>query len=247
MPAEPSLARPVSFFRLFHRMGGWIAYIPLVITLILTLVSHFTLRTAERFDAEGVEAVGTVLGRDIRISRDSDGDETRSYFVKVGFTPNGGAPLTVEQNTDAATHDRSAIGTPITLWYLASEPNMIELSRGENRSASAVTQGIALVFGVVFLVALWVPARRAIAALRARRYGARERAVVTEHARTHITVNSRRLYRLAWRDEHGRDGQSLPYRRDMLRAFPEGSRITVYQGLTQAWWEGDTGPRDPRS
>ncbi|EBA09635.1 hypothetical protein SSE37_07503 [Sagittula stellata E-37] len=228
-------------------MGGWIAYIPLVVTLILTLVSHFTLRTAERFDAEGIETVGTVLGRDIRVSHDSDGDETRSYFVKVRFTPDGSAPLTVEQNTDAATHDRSAIGTPVTLWYLASEPDTIELSRGETRTASAVTQGIALVFGTIFLAALWVPARRAIAALRARRYGARERAVVTEHLRTHITVNSRRLYRLAWRDERGREGKSLPYRRDILRAFPEGSRISIYQGLTKAWWEGDVGPRDPRT
>lgn len=242
MPAQPTDS-PVSFLRLFWRMGGWLSLIPLVIILGLTLASHLTLGLADRFDTEGRETIGTVIDREISISRDSDGDESRSYLLTIRFDTSAGRGVATRKSTGSTFYHEHDIGSDLPLWYLDSDPDRIELSRGENRTASTITQFLALVFGGLCLVALWFPARRAVAALRARMYGAEETARVLDIQRSNITVNNHRLYRLSWQEKSGRRGQSLAYRREVLEPWQPGSAITVYQGIKRAWWSGDVGLR----
>lgn len=241
---------PVSFLRLFWRMGGWVTLICGVILLVFTLISHATLGLAERFDAEGLKATATVLDRTYTESVDSDGDKTTTYYLSIVFETDVGREVRLKPSVGSSLYDRTRIGDEIPVWYLQSDPSQIETRRGQNRSAATVTQVIGAVFGVVMLVALWVPGGRAVSALRARRYGRRDMAEVTGLKKTGWTVNKEHRYRLQWRDSAGRAGESLAYKQDRLTPYRVGSKVPVYQGLKRTWWEGDVGPsvhaRDPQ-
>ena len=235
--------RPVPLWRLFWRMGGWITLIFLLFLIVLTLFSVLSLRLAERFDVEGRETTAAVLDKYERVSTDSDGDREVTYYFVLQYETQAGQTIEIGRSVGSGLYRRTDIGTRIPVWYLESQPEKIEVSRGENRSASVLTQWFALAFGIGALVAMWFPGRRAVAAVRARRYGARETAQVTGLERTRYRVNNRYRYRLAWKEQNGRAGTSLAYKEVDLDGYRAGDRITVYQGIKRAWWSGDVGER----
>lgn len=224
-------------------MGGWLVFVFALPFLILTLISHSQLKLADRFDAEGREASATVAGKYYRESTDSDGDRTVSYYLNLAFTTDAGEEIEITRSVSRARYHTTQEGDAIPLWYLESDPAETELSRGETRSGSRITQIIGLVFGLLTLGALWFTGGRAVAATRARKYGAEETATVTGHERTGVRINNRPRYRLTWRDATGRSGKSMMHERGDIDVFPVGSEITVYQGLKRAWWAGDVGRR----
>lgn len=235
--------KPVPLWRLFWRMGGWVTLIFLAIFLLMTLFSQLSLKLAERFDAEGRETAADLLDKYERVTTDSDGDRETTYYFVLRFETQTGKTVSVTDTVGSGTFYRTEVGDRVPVWYLESEPETIELSRGENRTASMVTRWIALVFGIAALVAMWFPGRWAVAAVRARRYGARETARITGTKRTGYQVNNRYRYRLTWREQSGRIGESLAYKEHQLEPFRPGDEITVYQGIQRAWWSGDVGER----
>ncbi|SMX36026.1 DUF3592 domain-containing protein [Maliponia aquimaris] len=235
---------PVPVWRLFWRMGGWVMLIFVVIVLVLTMVSQSTLSLAQRFDVEGRETTAEVTDKYERVSTDSDGDREVTYYFELRFDTQRGDTVGVTRSVGSSTYNDAAVGDRVPIWYLNSEPGTIELSRGENRTTSIVTRWIALGFGALMLAALWVPGRKAVAAARARRYGRRETAVVTGLKQTSYRVNNRHRYRLTWREDSGRIGESLAYKEDALDGYKPGDKITIYQGIQRAWWSGDVGERD---
>ncbi|MEC3860443.1 DUF3592 domain-containing protein [Mesobacterium sp. TK19101] len=237
--------KPVSFFRLFWRMGGWAVLIPLALLLVLTAVSVVSLSTAERFEREGRQTTATVADKYFRENRDSDGDRTVAYFLVLDYTTNAGQTMNVHQSVGSALYNSASPGSTIPVWYLESAPSKIETSQGEHLTAARITQMIGLIFGAGFLGALWYFGRRAVAAVRARRFGIEETAEVLGIERTNTRVNNRYLYRLTWREGSGRTGKSLVYPREQLDHIKPGSNITIYQGLKRAWWAGDVGRRQP--
>lgn len=177
-------------------------------------------------------------------STDSDGDKTITYYLVMEFSTRKGEDIRVARTVSRTMFNEAGVGTTRPIWYLDSEPTETELTRGENRSDSRVAHVIAWVFGAAALVGLWYWGSRAVAAVRARRYGARVRGVVIDHARTSFKVNNEPRYRLVWRLPDGTTGESLIHRMDHLRkAAPRGSEVTVYQGLKRGWWAGDVGDR----
>lgn len=234
---------PVPIWRLYWRMWGWVSLIFLLFLLVLTMFSSLSLSLANRFDAEGRETAAEVLDSYERVTTDSDGDREVTYYLVLRYDIRSGEEVQIERSVGSSLYYDTAIGDYIGIWYLASEPETIEVYRGENRSAAVATQWIALVFGILTLGSMWIPARKSVAAVRARRYGARETAVVTGTTRTRYQVNNRYRYRLTWRENSGRIGESLPYREEQLSGYRPGQTITVYQGIKRAWWSGDVGER----
>lgn len=234
---------PVPFWRLYLRMGGWI---PLILGLFFAATTWISLaqhNLAERFETEGVEARATVKDKYWTESRDSDGDRTITYYLDVEFDTDDGENMLLTRSVPKSVHDAAGIGGQMTIWYLRSDPDRIEMRRGETRHSSVAAQIAALIAGGLLLGGFWFVARRAVAAVRARRYGARETAIVTGIARTNIRVNRRYRYRLTWREASGREGRSLAYKKAHIDGIPTGSEITVYQGIKRAWWTGDVGER----
>lgn len=234
---------PVPFLRLFLRMGGWVPLIFAGLLLLFTAISSAELRTAQLFDQEGIEAAGQITDKYTRETRDSDGNKRTTYYVTVEFKTRAGALVSVSPSVSRNAYSETTVGHPIGLWYLQSRPDKIELERGSHRQAYRITYFVAGGLGLAMLGSLWYFGRHTVAAVRARRYGARENAVVTGIEKTNYRVNKKHRYRLIWREASGRVGQSLPHRESALEAYAPGQTITVYQGLKKAFWVGDVGER----
>lgn len=235
---------PVSLFRLFWKMGGWIVLAIGAMLLVITMAGHFTFKAAQRFAGEGLPAVAVVTEKYTTESRDSDGDRTVTRWLTLEFVTQRGRPIEVTDSVSSSEYRRAAEGQEFDLLYLRSDPTQVELTEGSNAKTARVTQIIALIVGLIWLGALWWIGRWAVEAVRARRYGAREEAHVTEVRRTNVKVNNRSRYRLIWRDADGREGQSLLHKPENLDMFSNGAPITIYQGLKRPWWAGDIGDRD---
>lgn len=234
---------PVPLWRLFLRMGGGFAVAFAVALVVLTLIADWQLGLAQRFEVEGRETVATVRDKYITESTDSDGDRTVSYYLVLDFVTDRGEQVGVDRSVDRAAFTRAAPGDTMPIWYLETEPNRTELRRGETLTGSRVAQWIGLLFGLLTLGCFWHSGRKAVAAVRARRHGAREVAQVTGIKETGVKVNNKSRYRLTWREASGREGESLMYPREEIDGYRAGSEIAVYQGIKQAWWVGDVGER----
>lgn len=234
---------PVPLWRLFLRMGGWFALAFAVPMVILTLISNWQLEIAERFETEGREAVATVRGKYFTESTDSDGDRTVTYYLVLDFVTQAGEEMNINRSVGSGVYNRAKPGDTMPIRYLETEPDRTELRRGETLSGSRVAQGIGLLFGLLTLGCGWYAGRHAVAAVRARRFGARAVARVTGLKQTSVRVNGKPRYRLTWREASGREGESLMYPRDEIDGYPVGSGIEVYQGIKRAWWTGDVGER----
>lgn len=224
-------------------MGGWIVIVFGVCLLIFTLISNANLNTAKRFEAEGQEAVAIVLRKYQTESRDADGDTTVTNWLILEYSTRRGEKITLTRTAGSSEYERAKVQEEFELRYLASEPRKTELTPGSYRSGSRITQGIALVLGLIWLGLLWKIGGWSVSAVRARRFGAREEAVVTEVRRTGVKVNNRPRYRLVWQDAHGREGTSLMRRMSELKSFRPGDHIEIYQGAKHSWWVGDVGER----
>lgn len=234
---------PVSFLRLFLKMGGWIVLVLGVVLLVLTLISHFNLKTAKRFDEEGRRAVALISEKEKIVSRDSDGDRQTSYYLTLEFTTHKRREMSVRRSVGGSKYRSVQEGGEIVLYYLASEPETTELTQGSHRKGSRITQTIALIDGLVCLAVIWVIGGWAVSAVRARRFGARQEAVVQEIKRTGVKINNQPRYRLVWRDNKGREGQSLLHRASDLDSLKSNDIIHIYQGIKRSWWVGDVGER----
>lgn len=234
---------PASLFRLFNRMGGWIVIVLGVMLVLITLVSQLALNTAQRFEAEGVAATATVEEKYTTTSTDSDGDTTTSYWLTFRFVTADKREMTLTETVGTSLYRQVSPGDTFELLYLRSDPERVETSPGSNRAASLYTQISALVFGLLWLVGLWRVGSWAVAAVRARKYGARETVRLTGIERSGVRINNRPRYRLTWKDSQGRAGKSLLQPKDRIRDLSGGDRIDIYRGLKTGWWVGDVGER----
>lgn len=241
--AQVAGERPVPLWRLFWRMGGWLTLVFVLFLLILTFISHFSLTLAEKFDIEGRETAAEVLDKYERVTTDSDGDREITYYFVLRYDTRRGNTVEITRSVGSSLYRQTDPETRIPIWYLESDPETIEVNRGENRTASVITRWIALVFGIAALVAMWFPGRKAVAAVRARRHGTRETAQITGVEPTNYRVNNRYRYRLTWKENNGRTGESLAYKEEQLDGYRRGDTITIYQGIKRAWWTGDVGER----
>lgn len=242
--SEDATLPPVSMLRLFLKMGGWFVVGTGVAFLGLTVVAQLFFGAAQRFEAEGRPAVAVVTEKRVTESRDSDGDRTVTYWLTLDYVTGGGEEISHATTVGSGVYRGAEEGVEMEIWYLESDPRRVEVTKGENAGSARVFQVISLVFGVIWLGLFWLVGRWVVEAVRARRYGACERAEVTDVYRTAISVNNRPRYRVKWRDGQGRPGQSLLRKRGDVERLRPGDWVRIYQGLKRAWWAGDIGDRD---
>jgi hypothetical protein len=242
--SEDAPLPPVSMLRLFFRMGGWFVVGVTVAFLGVTAVAQLFFGAAQRFEAEGRPVVALVTEKRVAEGRDSDGDRTVTYWLTLEYVTGAGEEIRQATTVTMGEYRAAEEGEALEIWYLESDPTRVEVTKGENAGSARVFRVMSLVLGVIWLGLFWLVGRWVVEAVRARRYGACERAEVTEVYRTAISVNNRPRYRVKWCDGQGRPGQSLlEKRRDVEKVRP-GDRVRIYQGLKRAWWAKDIGDRD---
>lgn len=233
---------PKSWFRLFMRFGGWVAIILGVLLIIMTLVAESRLWMADQLDADGRHARAVVMDKRTEVSIDSDGDRSTEYFMTFRYkTRDGGMEAEVEVDEtfywDVAKEDEHVIR------YLRTSPETIEYKDGYYRRSGIVFRTIGLVLGIAGLAGLWFFGGKASRAIRARRFGEKRLATVTEIAETNVEINEKRQARLVWVEDDGQTGRSLMRDERYLSArYKAGDKIVVFRLGDDVHWEGDVGP-----
>ncbi|MGR3466969.1 MAG: DUF3592 domain-containing protein [Shimia sp.] len=235
--------KPVSWLRLFLKMGGWVPIGLGVLTLILSAVAWQMEARADRFEREGVYARATITGKEVRESTDSDGDTRYTYLFDLSYRVDG-AETTQTKSTGRRDYRARAVGDVIDIRYLESQPARIDYPIGASRSGATALRWVVLLPGVVALGLLWLMGGWATTAAMTRWNGTRVVARTTGTKRTNTKVNDRYRYRLTWLEPDGRTGESLMHSEADLRAWTDPPRdIVVYRDGENAYWEGDIGPR----
>ncbi len=173
MILAPLLLRRLFWFtQLFIRCGGWIALIPLVISLsstlgAITLASH-TAQLAEY----GVPATATVISKRIAEGSHAGTQERQrpadTYYITLRFTLQNAAQISAEHQVRAAFHRILEVGQTFHIRYLPENPDIRELYEGELASWSSSTRINDLAFAALGFVAYIWFAKTAIRATRAR-------------------------------------------------------------------------------
>lgn len=235
---------PIGRMRLFWKFTGWVALIFLLPAIIVTLISMSENRKANRLNDAGAEAAATIVAKDVRVTTDSDGDRSTSYYLTYEWQHER-QTYRDEDSVGRAFYNTLEIGhwTPVRYWL--ENPMVNEIQSGNAGTSALITKIIAVVLFVlagVWAERCWLKAGRAV---KVRDLGERRQAKVVEHYRTAVRVNNRPMYRLKWRDQAGDTGQSMWLRGAKLDRYPVGSEITVFadpRGRWPAVWEGDVGP-----
>lgn len=235
---------------------GLVSAIFLVIGSVFSVVGWLSWRSAQEFQANGVDVMGRVEKRweSTHDCKDNNSNVTRTCTdFNVGYAYEvAGKTLHDSATTDYNTYADLAEGTPIKLRYLPGDPgDSVTSFDPDTVDAAGGMTVLALVFGGLgglFVLfggggLLWL-IRGALRRNRVRDGGTARGAVVLAREETNVRVNNRVQWRIRWKDDTGAMGQSRAQPPDGL---PEvGARITVYAdptGRLPAVWEGDSGSR----
>lgn len=238
-------AEPKSTFRLFMKLNGWIAMIPLLIALVTGSITLYEGQKAQRLADDGGMTQATVLNLRRSFYTDSDGDQRTRYHMEFSFTADG-RTYQMEDTVGRGLYSRMNVGDKTDVHYWRPDPTVNEIEPGTTTMTIWVTKiasALTLAGGLFWIIRSWTRASRAV---RVRDRGARRRATVTHHINTNVRINKVPQYRLAWRDEDGATGKSWYVSRSRLDDWPEGAELTVYADPTGKFpsvWERDVGAR----
>ncbi len=235
---------PVSHWRLFMRGWGWMSFFPLLFAVVFGLVAMFEGRKMERLEADGAEARAQIVGKDVEVKTDSDGDTTRTYYLYFRFDHRGGA-WEGRDSVSRSFYNGLAVGETTPVRYWRPDPDVNEIEPGSTVTSVWITKIISAITLAAFAAWFWIVWDRSGRAIRVRERGERRRATVTGHFRTNVRVNKRPRWKLEWTDEKGVGGRSFMMPGDRLEAWPEGTEIWIYadpRERLKSVWEGDVGP-----
>ena len=234
--------QPRGWFSLFVRLGGWTCLIFGVLLFVLTLFSAGLLFVANQMDRDGKFARAVVKDKRIAIGVDSEGDETREYFVTFRYKSSEGGQNT-EAEVDRDLYEALAAEDEHVIRYLKTAPGRIETDIGSYRRSGNLVRNVGLGVGVIGLALLWFFGNRANRAVKIRRDGEKRMAEVTGISPANVEVNGERQARLQWREQDGQTGTSLMRNMgELSRLYQAGDRIVVFRLRDEAFWEGDVGP-----
>ncbi|MGR3492709.1 MAG: hypothetical protein ACU0DW_11685 [Shimia sp.] len=232
--------KPVPWMKLFLKMGGWFPIGLAVLTVILSAVAWQFEARAERFEREGVMAPATILSKEVREGRDSDGDTTYTYLLNLAYQVDG-RQLSQLKSTGRRDYRARAEGDVFDIRYLETMPGRIEYPVGSTGTGATAIRWAVLVPGLIALGLLYIIGGWATKAVMTRWNGDRRLATKTGLKQTNVKVNGAPRYRLTWREPDDQVGQSLMHPKEHLDAIP--TKLVIYRNGKDAWWEGDIGPR----
>ena len=144
-----------------------------------TVISSVQTSKAQRFEENGRQATATVEERSIIEWTNNDGETKENHYLTVTFRTRDSQEITVKEDVDRGRYHSVREGGTLPLIYLQDAPENILFSIDDTRWIATTAQKVALGLGVLALGWLWCAGSRAVAAVRARRYGKRETATVT--------------------------------------------------------------------
>jgi len=241
--AIDSRIQPTGVFGLFLRMGGWGLIITAIVLLVLYFGAQSKLTVAQRFEANGVPVIATVIRKYTKTDQSGDNNKT-TYWVSFRYSVQGGQALTTDRKVARQIYFKTEPGASFALEYLPDDPKKLQVTPDEHRHTAEALQLVFISVGTVWLYLLWWIGRKAAAGELARRHGARYETQSLGLAKSKVSVNRETLYQLVWRTPEDEEARSVPRKRTKFSGVEvAGTPITIYRGRGRDWWAGDVGNR----
>ena len=218
------------------RKQAWVFAVLVLAGLGLGAIKTADYQLASRFDAEGVEVIGAVSHMNDYANRNRE-----TYRISYTFDTPDDRYNSGLQDVSETFYDAQAVGGPITVWYLPTDPTVNIVEPTKLSSGFWVTMIAAA--GLVFsgFIGAYFATVRARACVQLRETGKVTTATVSAHA---VEGKKKRKARIEWRDSTGITGSSLSMPVAQLPAI--GSTVTIFSdqhGRQNPVWEGDIGSR----
>jgi len=240
-------------FRLFMRMGGWLAVLPLFVIVAAAISSAGSTSSAARLQTEGVEASATITGKfeerrwrpGVRSSA-VEPDHVLRFSYSSGSILRGDFHVgTGEARVSEAFYQNHEKGDVTPLRHLPDDDSVFELEPG---SVSGEATNTMLVGGIVVVVCLPLFILLWRNAARAAKIG--ERGLVAEGRVERIAPRGVvEVLEFSFNDSRGelRRGRTFPRRRPHgFGEFQPGATLRILYDAEQpalAYWAEDLGER----
>lgn len=235
----------VSPIRVIRRTRAYLPIVVLTVAVILLGISATKARQAHLLETEGVTGEATVVRKERRVSRDSDGNETVRLYVSYRFTPAAGATISKRLRVGSRFYNSVREGQRIPVRYVPDRPSVHEIDIGGTRrdAENMLMMGGAALAGAgglaVWIAKSWMPLFRAI--FRGSERPARVVGHIQKPSRRKETGG--RYGKIVWRDETGVEGTSGYVPMLDVVSHPVGSRIMLIVDPTtgQCYWDEEFG------
>lgn len=242
-PVHAGPTPPPGPLRLFLRMGGWGVIGLGTLVVGLSLWAEYDASLARQFAETGQRTQARVLDHVVQAQLNVDGSVSYRYLLDLGFVTADGEQVRIARPVSGAQFRAVPPGAPIDLRYLPDRPDHVTFGDLSAIPTGRGAQNAALGIGAVTLWLLWAVGRRAVSAVRARRFGTSDEVEITAVRRSIWRAVDGERYRLIWRDADGREGHSLLHKKRDLAEIAPGTRVMVYRDGPHLWWQGDVGAR----
>jgi len=234
----------------FVRRGGGQALFPLFFSLALAVTWWTTNEELRLLQLDGVDTTATVLEKFESSSGVSgtrgNRSSSSSYHVKLQFVDSAGQRLIESTRVGSSFYLWVDEGDEIPVRYVERDPSVVE---ADPELRDTLWYWISLV-GLLMLVwlvgALWHYWRESAKTYRAVTEGEVREARVTGHVSdanprvVDTRKESKRRYKLKWRDSTEKFGMGGSLRQGELVKYPEGTLIITYTDPVsgETFWEG---------
>jgi len=140
----------MAYARIIWRLRlAWLA-IPLVVGLVFCGVAWSIWTTQSALNRDGIVGESVVIARDLSRQRDSEGNESVTYYITHQYHPETRAePITQRVSVSRALYERVRQGDALPVTYVWHQPDIATLEPGRHLFG-------VLLFGIVGAVALAV-------------------------------------------------------------------------------------------
>lgn len=186
---------------------------------------------------DGIEAVGSVVGRDVSTRRRTNGVTLRTYYLQIQFVDAQGVTRQARQGVTEDEYDSVPYGQSVPLLYARSSPEIVEFEGGSSLRNGTILAALGAAFAVLSVLSLVAFLRRLSAMRRAARDGEMRLVPVLAH---HLRGKARgQHFAIEWQDADGTLRRTKAVKRSNLP--PLGSMIPVYYDPQsgRGWWQGD--------
>lgn len=230
-------------FWLFMRVSGWLGLIPLALGAAIVFVGSQISENAVRLDAEGLEAVATVIDKRQYARSSGTGTATTTYYnLRYHFPIGGGALHYGNRDVSRDFYQSVEVGSAIPIRYLPSDPDLHEIEAGAVGNNALYATLFGSVLAVCGLLLLWLQVRTVTRMATVRDRGARADATVEA---VQLTPGANRIA-FRYPDSQGvdRTGHSIAGRRWRVRGVEPGDLVPIRydpQRPQRAYTEADLG------